>query len=224
MTPQFQFEVDPYAIAEQQVGPCLAAFDIETYSAELPAEAQDPAVVIGVGHTTGLGVASKVYLRCFASSSPALEDEAGLVEQFLAHIDLLPGGTLCAHWGFGETLEDGFDAPYLRRRCREHHPALPGRLEASLARWRQHDTCRRSVAPDHVSRSLYALEDYHGLFRPAHLRVPGDQVQYLVRAFWEQKDPTLVQYNMADVYNCLRLAQNQLRKHINPLVNIMGQN
>jgi len=223
MTLQFQFEVDPYAIAEQQIGPCLAAFDIETYSAELPTEAQDPVVAIGVGHTTGLGAASKVYLRCFASPSPALEDEARLLERFLDHLDLLPGGTLCAHWGFGETLEDGFDTPYLRLRCRKHHPHLPGRLEGSMARWRQHDTCRGSIAPTYVSRSLYALEDYHGLFRPEDLRVPGDQVQHLVRAFWEQNDPTLLHYNIADVYNCLRLAQNQLRKHINPLVNITGE-
>jgi len=221
MTLQFRFEVDPYAIAEQEVGSCLAAFDIETYSAQFPKDAQDPAVVIGVGHTVGLGSASKVYLKCFASSSPTLEDEARLIKNFLDYLDLLPGGTLCAHWGFGNDIGDGFDAPYLLRRCRDHHPDLPGRLEASLARWKHHDTCKSSVAPASVKHSLYALEEYYGLYRAAKLRVPGEEVQNLVRAFWDDEDSTLIHYNLTDVYNCLRLGQNQLKKHINPLINIV---
>ena len=224
MTIRMQLEVDPYDIAEQEVGPCLAAFDIETYSASFPNEAQDPVVVIGICHTTGLGAASKVYLRCYASPSPSPEDEAKLIDDFIEYINLLPGGTLCAHWGFGETLEDGFDTPYLKKRCIEHHPEIHGRLGEALSRWKQHDTCKLSVAPARIKRSLYDLEDYHGLFRPDELRVPGEDVQELVRSFWDSGDRKLLQYNMTDVYNCLRLAQNQLKKHINPLKNINGKN
>jgi hypothetical protein len=62
------------------------------------------------------------------------------------------------------------------------------------------------------SADLDYVEGYYGLRRVEEAMV--DDVRASLAAYWRAGDQGVVKYALANAYNCLRVAQSQIRKSI----------
>jgi len=214
MSQCLQAEIDPLKITDEYLQGVLVAIDVLAYSPEeYPREPDFPVALIAAVHTSGLSSISKAYAKIFVAGAASEPEEGQVIRAFAAYLDMFDGGTIAAHYGACEGLDDGFDLPYLQLRARDHHPGAYPALRHALLRFRKHDTCR--FARDSLSLpsfDLDYLESYYGLQRCADARV--DDAKAGLAAYWRDGDNSVIKGGLANAYNCLRIAQSQIRKSI----------
>jgi hypothetical protein len=214
MSQCLQVEIDPLRISQDYLNGVLVAVDVLAFSPdEYPAGSDYPICLIAAAHTTGLSSISKAYVKVFVGATASELEEGQVLKGFLNYIDTFDGGTIAAHYGATESIETGFDLPYMLLRARDYHPEIYPRLRQTLMRFRKHDTCL--FVKDHLSvpsADLDYVEGYYGLRRVEEAMV--DDVRASLAAYWRSGDQGVVKYALANAYNCLRVAQSQIRKSI----------
>ncbi|AFC99018.1 hypothetical protein Mtc_0247 [Methanocella conradii HZ254] len=208
-----QFEIDPLEVSEKYVGSVLVALDVLAYSEEECPKPEEPACLIAAAHTSGLSSVSKAYVKLFVAGSPALKEEKTILRDFSAYMDMFDGGTLAAHYGASDSPDEGFDVPYLLARARQAHPELYPSLSRTLGRFKRHDTCgyaRENM--DLPSADLEYLEGYYGLARKPDAILPDARSG--MDAYWKAGDAAVLKGALTNAYNCLRIAQSQIKKTI----------
>lgn len=213
MSECLQYEIDPIKITESVLGGVLVAVDIITFSQdEYPKDTSYPICLIAAAHTRGLSIASKVYTRLFIANMATVSEEKSIIMGFASYLDTFNGGTLAAHYGACTSLDDGFDIPYLLLRTRDQHPEMYAGLTRSLARFRYHDTCQYAKEKMNLpSAELDYVESYFSLARKPEAQMDGD-VRAGMAEYWKSGDTSVLRYGLTNVYNCLRIAQSQIRK------------
>lgn len=209
-----QVEIDPLKISDQYLNGVLLAVDVLAFShEECPGEADQPVCLIAAAHTSGLSSISRVYAKLFVAATASELEEKQVLKGFLSYLDMFDGGTLAAHYGAVETAEEGFDLPYLLVRARDVQPELYPPLKHALKKFRKHDTClyvkRNMNLP---SADLDYVEGYYGLLRRQDAAV--DDPRASLAAYWRDGDQSALKFGLANVYNCLRIAQSQIRKSV----------
>ncbi len=152
-------------------------------------------------------------MKLFIGATASELEEGQVLKGFADYIDLFSGGTVTAHYGAVEGIENGFDLPYMLLRARDYHPELYPRLRHSLQKFRKHDTCL--FVKNHMnvpSADLDYVEGYYGLQRVDEARV--EDVRAALAAYWRAGDQAIIRYAIANAYNTLRIAQSQIRKSI----------
>jgi hypothetical protein len=214
MSECLQVEIDPLKISNEYLNGVLVAVDILSFSPdEYPSGSDQPVCLIAAAHTTGLSSISKAYVKVFTGATASELEEGLVLKGFLNYLDLFGSGTIAAHYGAVEGIENGFDLPYMLLRARDYHPEIYPRLRHALAGFRKHDTCLFVKAHLNTpSADLDYVEGYYGLQRVEEARV--DDVRAALAAYWRESNPTVVKYAVTNVYNTLRIAQSQIRKSI----------
>ena len=214
MSECLQVEIDPLKISDEYLNGVLISVDVLSFSPdEYPSGADQPACLIAAAHTTGLSSVSKAYVRAFVGATASELEEGQVLKGFLGYLDLFGRGTIAAHYGAVEGIENGFDLPYLLLRARDYHPDLYPRLRHALTAFRKHDTCLYAKAHLNTpSADLDYVEGYYGLLRAEEARV--DDVRAALAAYWRAGDRAVIKYAVANAYNTLRIAQAQIRKSI----------
>ena len=214
MSQCLQVEIDPLKISDQYLNGVLLAVDVLAFSRdECPAEADQPVCLIAAAHTTGLSAVSRVYARLFVGSTASELEESQVLKGFLSYLDLFDGGTITAHYGAVETAEEGFDLPYLMLRARDAHPELYPPLKHALKKFHKHDTClyvKHNMSLP--SADLDYVEGYYSLLRGADASI--DDPRSGLATYWRDGDRAVLRYGLANVYNCLRIAQAQIKKSV----------
>ena len=214
MSQCLQFEIDPLKISETFVGSVLVAVDVIAYAREeYPREAKAPICLIAASHTGGLSSISRVYTKLFVAAGPTSSEERAILKDFSSYLDMFEGGTLAAHYGAADSPDEGFDLPYILVRVRDFHPDLSPVMRRALSRFKRHDTC--SYAKSHInlpSSELDYVENYYGLARRPEA-VIGDAMSAMDN-YWQAGDATALKFALTNAYNCIRIAQSQLKKTI----------
>lgn len=210
----YQAEIDPLKISEQYLTGVLLALDVMVFSPdEYPSDPEYPVCLISAVHTSGLGAASKAYAKMFVASTASELEEQQVLKGFLGYVDMFDGGTIAAHYGAVETIDEGFDLPYMLLRARDHHPELYPSLKHAFKKFRKHDTClyvkRNMNLP---SADLDYVEGYYGLLRSQE--ATADDIRASLAAYWREGDQSVLKTGLANAYNCLRIAQSQIKKSI----------
>ncbi len=211
MSQALQFEIDPLRASADAVGSVLVALDVLAYSREEYPRPAEPVCLIAAAHTGSLSSVSRAYVKLFVAGSPA--DEKPVLRDFTAYLGMFDSGTLAAHYGASDSPEEGFDVPYLLARARTSHPELEPALRRALGRLKRHDTC--SYAKENLnlpSAELDYVESYYGLARKPDAIIPD--VRTAMDAYWRAGDATVLKNGLTNAYNCLRIAQAQLKKTI----------
>jgi len=214
MSECLQAEIDPLKMSEDYLNGVLLAVDVLAFSPdEYPSAADQPVCLVAAAHTNGLSSISKAYVRLFVGATASELEEGQVLRGFLSYLDVFDGGTVAAHYGAVDSLDDGFDLPYMLLRSRDCHPELYPGLRQALLRFRKHDTCRFVKERLNVpSADLEYVEGYYGLQRPEEARV--DDVRAALAAYWREGDRAVIRHALANAYNTLRIAQSQIRKSI----------
>jgi DNA polymerase elongation subunit (family B) len=214
MSECLQVEIDPLRISDEYLNGVLVAVDVLSFSPdEYPSGSDQPICLIAAAHTTGLSSISKAYMKLFIGATASEQEEGLVLKDFLSHIDMFKRGTITAHFGAVEGIENGFDLPYMLLRARDYHPEIYPQLRHALNGFRKHDTCLFVKAHLNTpSADLDYVEGYYGLQRIEEARV--DDVRAALAAYWRESDQTVIKYAIANVYNTLRIAQSQIRKSI----------
>ena len=214
MSECLQVEIDPLKISNEYLNGVLVAVDILSFSPdEYPSGSDQPICLIAAAHTTGLSSISKAYVKAFVGATASELEEGQVLKGFLGYLDMFNSGTIAAHFGAVEGIENGFDLPYMLLRARDYHPEIYPQLRHALAGFRKHDTCLFVKAHLNTpSADLDYVEGYYGLQRVEEARV--DDVRAALAAYWRESDPAVIKYAIANVYNTLRIAQSQIRKSI----------
>jgi hypothetical protein len=214
MSQCLQFEIDPLKISETFVGSVLVAVDVIAYAREeYPREAKAPICLIAASHTGGLSSISRVYTKLFVAAGPTVSEERAILKDFSSYLDMFEGGTLAAHYGAADSPDEGLDLPYILVRVRDFHPDLSPVTRRALSRFKRHDTC--SYAKSHInlpSSELDYVENYYGLARRPEA-VIGDAMSAMDN-YWQAGDATALKFALTNAYNCIRIAQSQLKKTI----------
>ncbi|MCD1294693.1 hypothetical protein CUJ83_06725 [Methanocella sp. CWC-04] len=215
MSESFQFEIDPLKISESYLGGVLVALDVLSFSEEeYPGEPEDPICLIAAAHTTGLSSISKVYTKLFVASDPSIFEEGQVIKNFYTYLDMFEGGTLVTHYGCGKSLDDGFDIPYMLLRVRDNHPEVYPGLKRALLKFREHDTCSYVKSKMNLpSPELDYVESFYGLIRKPDAELSGD-VRSCMAAYWKAGQGDVLKHGITNVYNCIRIAQSQIKKTI----------
>jgi hypothetical protein len=214
MSECLQVEIDPLRISDEYLNGVLIAVDVLSFSPdEYPSGSDQPVCLIAAAHTTGLSSVSKAYMKLFIGATASELEEGLVLKGFLGYLDLFNRGTIAAHFGAVEGIENGFDLPYMLLRARDYHPEVYPQLRHALAGFRKHDTCLFVKANLNTpSADLDYVEGYYGLQRVEEARV--DDVRAALAAYWRESDQAVIKYAIANVYNTLRIAQSQIRKSI----------
>jgi DNA polymerase elongation subunit (family B) len=214
MSECLQVEIDPLRISDEYLNGVLVSVDILSFSPdEYPSGSDQPICLIAAAHTTGLSSISKAYVKVFMGATASELEEGQVLKGFLGYIDRFNGGTIAAHYGAVEGIENGFDLPYMLLRARDYHPEIYPQLRHALNGFRKHDTCLFVKANLNTpSADLDYVEGYYGLQRVEDARV--DDVRAALAAYWRAGNRTVVKYALANAYNTLRIAQSQIRKSI----------
>jgi DNA polymerase elongation subunit (family B) len=214
MSECLQVEIDPLKISDEYLNGVLVAVDVLPFSPdEYPSGADQPVCLIAAAHTTGLSSISKAYMKLFVAATASELEEGLVLKGFLSYIDTFDGGTVAAHYGATDAIEEGFDLPYLLLRARDYHPEIYPLLRHTLLKFRKHDTCLYVKDRMNVpSADLDYVEGYYGLPRVDESRV--EDVRAALAAYWRAGDRTVIKYAIANAYNTLRIAQSQIRKSI----------
>jgi uncharacterized protein YprB with RNaseH-like and TPR domain len=214
MSECLQVEIDPLKISDEYLNGVLISVDVLSFSPdEYPSGSDQPVCLIAAAHTTGLSSVSKAYVKLFLGATASELEEGQVLKGFLGHLDLFGRGTIAAHYGAVEGIENGFDLPYLLLRARDYHPDLYPQLRHALNGFRKHDTCLYAKAHLNTpSADLDYVERYYGLQRVEEARV--DDVRAALAAYWRESDQAVIKYAIANAYNTLRIAQSQIRKSI----------
>jgi uncharacterized protein YprB with RNaseH-like and TPR domain len=214
MSECLQVEIDPLKITDEYLNGVLVSVDVLSFSPdEYPSGTDQPICLIATAHTTGLSSISKAYVKVFIGATASELEEGQVLRSFLNHIDMFNGGTITAHYGAVEGIENGFDLPYMLLRARDCHPEIYPKLRHALSGFRKHDTCLFVKSHLNVpSADLDYVESYYGLQRIEEARV--DDVRAALAAYWRESDPAVIKHAIANAYNTLRIAQSQIRKSI----------
>lgn len=214
MSQCLQFEIDPLKISGDVVGSVLVSVDILIYSKdEFPKEPKEPICLISVAHTGGLSSISRAYTKLFIAGSPALSEEKAILRDFAAYLDMFDGGTLAVHYGASDSPDEGLDVPYLLARAKDEHPELYPTLRRALSRFKRHDTC--AYVKEHMnlpSAELDYVESYYGLARKQDAIIGS--ARSAMEDYWRSGDTMALKCALANAYNCLRIAQSQIKKTI----------
>lgn len=214
MSQSLQVEIDPLKISENYLNGVLLAIDVLAFSPdEYPSSPDFPVCLITAVHTSGLSSISRAYAKMFVAATASELEESQVLKSFISHVDMFDGGTIAAHYGACEGIEQGFDLPYMLLRARDCHPELYPHLRHTLLKFKKHDTC--SFVKDNMnmpSADLDYVESYYGLKRCEDARV--DDARASLAAYWRENDSSVIKYGLANAYNCLRIAQSQIRKSI----------
>lgn len=213
MSQCLQFEIDPLKISGDFVGSVLVAVDILAYSREEYPQPREPICLISAAHTGGLSSVSRAYSKLFIAGSPTEAEEKLLLRDFSAYLNMFEGGTLAAHYGASDSAEEGFDVPYLLERAKDVHPEVYPTLRRALARFKRHDTC--GYVKENMSlpsAELDYVESYYGMARRPDAII-GD-ARSAMDTYWTSGDPSALKNGLANAYNCLRIAQLQIKKTI----------
>ena len=211
MSQTLQFEIDPLRVSEDAVGSVLVAVDVLVYAREDYPRPTEPVCLIAAAHTGGLSSVSRAYMKLFVAGGPA--EEKQVLRDFSTYLGMFDGGTLAAHYGASDTPEEGFDVPYLLYRAKHEHPELYPSLRRALGRFKRHDTCnfvKENMNPP--SAELDYVESYYGLARRPDAIIPD--VRGAMDGYWGTGDPAVLKHALTNAYNCLRIAQAQLKKTI----------
>ena len=214
MSQCLQVEIDPLKISEQYLNGVLLAVDILAFSRdECPSEPDHPLCMISAAHTSGLSAVSRVYAKLFVAGGASEPEEKQILRNFLSYLEMFDGGTIAAHYGATETADEGFDLPYMLLRARDFHPEMYPQLKHALKKFRKHDTCiyvkRNMNLP---SADLDYVEGYYGLLRRGEATT--DDPCASLAAYWREDDRSILKFGLANTYNCLRIAQSQIKKSI----------
>ncbi|HTX43466.1 MAG TPA: hypothetical protein VMC61_01965, partial [Methanocella sp.] len=140
-------------------------------------------------------------------------EEKQVLRDFSTYLGMFDGGTLAAHYGASDTPEEGFDVPYLLYRAKHEHPELYPSLRRALGRFKRHDTCNFVKENMNLpSAELDYVESYYGLARRPDAIIPD--VRGAMDGYWGTGDPAVLKHALTNAYNCLRIAQAQLKKTI----------
>jgi hypothetical protein len=214
MSQTLQFEIDPLSISENVVGSVLVAVDVLVYSREeYPREPGEPVCLIAAAHTGNLSSISKAYMKLFIAGGPTPAEEKLVLRDFSAYLGMFDGGTLAVHYGASDSKDEGFDVPYLMARVKYEHPELYPSLRRALGRFKRHDTC--NYVKENMSlpsAELDYVESYYGLARRPDAIIPD--VMGPMSGYWGTGDPAVLKHALTNAYNCLRIAQSQLKKTI----------
>ena len=214
MSQCLQFEIDPLKISDNFVGSVLVAVDVIAYARdEYPRDAKAPICLIAAAHTGGLSSVSRVYTKLFVAGGTAASEERSVLRDFSSYLDMFEGGTLAAHYGACDSPDEGFDLPYILLRVRDCHTDLYPVTRRALSKFKRHDTC--AYAKSHInlpSSELDYVENYYGLARKPEA-VIGDAMSAM-DSYWKAGDATALRYALTNAYNCIRIAQSQLKKTI----------
>jgi hypothetical protein len=213
MSQTLQFEIDPLRISGDVVGSVLVAVDVMAYSGEDYPRPEAPVCLIATAHTGNLSSISKAYTKLFIAAGPTLLEEKLILRDFAAYLDMFDGGTLAVHYGASDAPEEGFDVPYLLARAKREHPEIYPLLRRSLGRLKRHDTCTYVKENMNLpSAELDYVESYYGLARKAEAIIPD--VRTAMDSYWRSGDASALKNGLANAYNCMRIAQAQLKKTI----------
>jgi hypothetical protein len=214
MSQCLQVEIDPLKITEEYLNGVLVAVDVLPFSPEeYPASPDYPVCLVAAAHTSGLSSISRAYVKLFVAATASELEEGQVLKGFLSYLDMFDGGTIAAHYGACEDIEHGFDLPYVMLRARDYHPGLYPQLRHALLKFRKHDTCAFVKANLNVpSADLDYVENYYGLRRCDDAR--AEDARAGMAAYWRSGDQGIIKYALANAYNCLRIAQSQIRKTI----------
>ncbi len=213
MSQTLHLEIDPLRASEDAVGSVLVALDVLAYSREeypLPAE---PVCLIAAAHTGNLSSVSRAYVKLFVAGGPSAAEEKCALRDFSAYLGMFDSGTLAAHYGASDSPDEGFDVPYLLARANLAHPELRPALGRALGRFKRHDTC--NYVKENMSlpsAELDYVESFYGLARRPDAIIPDARTA--MDAYWRAGDPGVLKYALTGAYNCLRIAQAQLKKTI----------
>jgi|GEM_PF-5286245 len=213
MSQTLQFEIDPLKISGDIVGSVLVAIDVSVYSREDYPRTAEPICLISAAHTGGLSSISKAYTKLFIAGSPSLSEEKLILRDFSAYLNMFEGGTLAVHYGASDSPEEGFDVPYLLARTKEEHTEIYASLKRALARFKRHDTC--NYVKENLglpSAELDYVESYYHLARKPDAII-GD-VRSSMDEYWATGDAMALKSGLTNAYNCLRIAQAQIKKTI----------
>jgi len=213
MSQCLQFEIDPLRVSENIVGSVLVAIDILVYSKEEYPRPTEPICLIAAVHTGGLSSVSKAYTKLFIAGGPTQAEEKLILRDFSAYLNMFEGGTLAAHYGAADSPEEGFDVPYLLARAKTEHPELYPVIKRSFHRFKRHDTC--GYVKEHLnlpSAELDYVESFYGMARKPDAII-GD-ARSAMDNYWRTGDATALKCGLTNAYNCLRIAQSQLKKTI----------
>ncbi len=211
MSQTLQFEIDPLRASVDAVGSVLVAVDVLVYSREEYPRPTEPVCLIAAAHTGNLSSVSRAYVKLFVAGSPA--EEKLVLRDFSAYLGMFDSGTLAAHYGASDSPEEGFDVPYLLARAERGHPELLPALGRALGRFKRHDTCNYIKENMNLpSAELDYVESYYGLARRPDAIIPDARTA--MDSYWKTGDPTALKNGLTNAYNCLRIAQGQLKKTI----------
>jgi DNA polymerase elongation subunit (family B) len=213
MSQTLQFEIDPLRISGDFVGSVLVAVDVMAYSREDYPRPDAPVCLIAAAHTGGLSSISKAYTKLFIAGAPTLQEERLIMRDFAAYLDMFDGGTLAAHYGASDQEDEGFDVPYLLARAKSLHPEVYVSLRRPLNKLKRHDTCAYVKENMNLpSAELDYVESYYGLARKPDAIIPD--VKAAMDSYWRSGDASALKSGLANAYNCLRIAQSQIKKTI----------
>jgi DNA polymerase elongation subunit (family B) len=215
MSQRLQFEIDPLKISDDFLGGVLVSIDVLAFSPdEYPQDTESPVCLISVAHTTGLSSISKVYTKTFITGSASIIEEGQIIRDLTTYLDMFESGTIAAHYGCGESLDEGFDIPYLKIKVKKHHPELYSHFMKALVKFKPHDTClyvkRKMNLP---SAELDYVESYYGLIRTKDAELDAD-IRSSMANYWRNGQMSIIKHSVTNVYNCLRIAQSQIRKSV----------
>jgi DNA polymerase elongation subunit (family B) len=214
MSQTLQLEIDPLRVSGEVVGSVLVAMDILVYSREeYPKEPAEPVCLIAAAHTNNLSSISKAYTKLYVAGRPSAAEEKIIMRDFSAYLDMFEGGTLAVHYGASDSPDEGFDVPYLLARAKNEHPELYPALRRALGRFKRHDTCLYIKENTNLpSAELDYVESYYGLARKTGAIIPD--VKGAMDDYWRSGDTGALKNSLTNVYNCLRIAQSQIKKTI----------
>jgi len=211
MSQTLQFEIDPLKVSGEFLGSVLVAVDVTAYSREDYPRPEAPICLIAASHTGSLSSISKAYTKLFVAGSPTLAEEKLVLRDFAAYLDMFDGGTLAAHYGAFD--EECFDVPYLLARAKGEHPEIYVSLRRSLNRLKRHDTC--AYVKENMSlpsAELDYVESYYSLARRPDAIIPDARAA--MDSYWKSGDASALKSGLTNAYNCLRIAQAQIKKTI----------
>jgi hypothetical protein len=215
MSKSLQFEIDPLKVSEEAIGGVLIGVDVLSFSTEdYPQKAGDPICIVAAAHTSGLSSISKVYTRLFVAGSATIDEEGQVLASLNEYLGKFNTGTLTAHYGFGQDIAEGYDLPYIMARAKECHPQLYVPLMTAAGKYRQHDICRFAKENTSMpSTDMDDLEGYYGIPRNEASILDGD-VRSAIMDYWKAGDGRALRYAVANVYDCIRIAQAQIRRSV----------
>ncbi len=214
MSECLQVEIDPLQISDEYLNGVLVAVDILSFSPdEYPSGSDQPDLPDRRGAYDRAQLHQQGVRKAFVGATASELEEGQVLKGFLGYLDMFNSGTIAAHYGAVEGIENGFDLPYMLLRARDYHPEIYPQLRHALDGFRKHDTCLFVKAHLNTpSADLDYVEGYYGLQRVEEARV--DDVRAALAAYWRESDPAVIKYAIANVYNTLRIAQSQIRKSI----------